>query len=93
MIEGEKKWSREVGPRASPTTLSGRWLLVARMAWVAVAIVALAIVIFSVPSSFEYYRSVCSAASEVCSERAVGQPTPEGMGALRDVGLSASSYA
>ena len=63
------------------------------MAWVAVAIVALAIVLFSVPSSFEYYRSVCTAASEVCSERAVGQPTPEGMGALRDVGLSASSYA
>ena len=57
------------------------------------AITVLAIVLFSVPSSFEHYRSVCTAASEVCSERAVAQPTPEGVQALRDVGLSVSSYA
>src|SRR5215217_8409166 len=74
-------------------TLRGRWLLLARMAWVAVTITALAIVLFSVPSSFEYYRSVCTAASEVCSERAVGQPTPEGVRSLQDVGLSVGSYA
>jgi hypothetical protein len=61
--------------------------------WVAVAITALAIILFSIPSSFEHYRSVCSAASEVCSERAVGQPTPEGVRALRDMGLSVRSYA
>src|SRR5215210_5945714 len=81
--------------RASPplTTLRGRWLLLARLAWIAVAITALAIVLFSVPSSFEHYRSVCSAASEVCSERAVGQPTPEGVRALRDMSLSVRSYA
>jgi hypothetical protein len=36
---------------------------------------------------------VCTAASEVCSERAAGQPTPEGVGALRDAGLSVGSYA
>src|SRR5215218_7549824 len=75
------------------TTLRGRWLLLARVAWVVVAITALAIVLFSVPSSFEHYRSVCSAASEVCSERAVGQPTPEGVRALRDMGLAVRSYA
>jgi hypothetical protein len=63
------------------------------MAWAAVAITALAIVLFSVPSSFEHYRSVCTAAFEVCSERAVGQPTPEGVRALQDVGLSVRSYA
>ena len=57
------------------------------------AITVLAIVLFSVPSSFEHYRSVCTAASEVCSEQAVAQPTPEGVQALRDVGLSVSSYA
>jgi hypothetical protein len=60
---------------------------------VAVAITALAIVLFSVPSSFEHFRSMCSAASEVCSQRAVGQPTTEGVRALRDVGLSVRSYA
>jgi hypothetical protein len=63
------------------------------VAWVAVAITALAIVLFSVPSSFEHYRSVCAAASKVCSERAVGQPTPEGVRALQEVGLSVRSYA
>jgi hypothetical protein len=81
-------------PTSPPAiTLRGRWLLPARVAWVAVAITVLAIVLFSIPSSFEHYRTVCTAASEVCSERAVGQPTPEGVGALREMGLSVGSYA
>jgi hypothetical protein len=81
--------------RASPppTTLSGRWLLLARLAWMVVAITALAIVLFSIPSSFEHYRSVCTAAAEVCSERAVDQATPQGVRALQDAGLSVHSYA
>src|ERR687889_124175 len=81
--------------RTSPPalTLRGRWLLPARVAWVAVAITALAIILFSIPSSFEHYSSVCSAASEVCSERAVHQATPEGVGALGESGLSLRSYA
>jgi len=73
--------------------LHGRWLLLARTVSVAVAITALAIVLFSVPSSFEHYRSVCTAASEACFEQAVGQPTPEGVRALRDVDLSVRSYS
>jgi hypothetical protein len=81
--------------RASPpaTDLHDRWLTLARVAWIAVATTALAIVLFSVPSSFDHYRSVCTAPSEVCSERAVGQPTPHGVQALRNVGLSVRSYA
>jgi hypothetical protein len=82
--------------RASPpatSSLRGRWLLLARVVGVAVAITALAIALFSVPSSFEQYRTVCTAAPEVCSERAAWQPTPEGVRALRDVGLSLDSYA
>ena len=85
-----------MSPRASPppTTLRGHWLLCARVAWVAVAISALAIVVFSVPSSFEHYSSVCTAASEVCSsDQRVGQPTPEGVRALQDAGLSVRTYA
>jgi hypothetical protein len=85
-----------MSPRASPpatNSLRGRWLLLARMAWVVVTIAALAIAFFSVPSSFEHFRTVCTAASEVCSERAIDQPTPEGARALRDVGLSVRSYA
>ncbi len=76
-----------------PTTLHGRWLVFARVAWVAVAVTVLAIVVFSVPSSFEHFRSVCTAAFETCSERAVGRPTPEGVRALQDAGLSLSTYA
>jgi hypothetical protein len=76
-----------------PATLRGRPLLLARAAWVVVAFTALAIVVFSVPSSYEYYSSVCTAADGACSERAVGQATPEGVRALRDVGLSVRSYA
>ena len=76
MAERAGEQDREVGEmstRASPpaTTTRGGWLLLARVAWIAVAITALAIVLFSVPSSFEHYRSVCPAASEVCSERTV----------------------
>ena len=84
-----------MSPPASPpaTTLRVRWLLFARVAWAAVAITALAIIAFSVPSSFEHYRGVCTAASEVCSRRTVEQPTPEGVRALRDLGLSVRSYA
>src|SRR5829696_1548419 len=74
-------------------TLRGSWLLFARVAWVAVAITVLAIILFSIPSSFEHYSSVCTAASEVCAERAVHQATPEGVRALGDIGLPLHSYA
>ena len=73
--------------------MHGRWLFLGRTAWVMLAITALAIVVFSVPSSFEHYRSVCTAASEVCSERTVDQPTPEGVQGLQDAGLSVRTYA
>jgi hypothetical protein len=63
------------------------------VAWIAVAITALAIVVFSVPSGFEHYRAVCSTASEACSEQAVAQATPEGVRELHDAGLSVGSYA
>jgi hypothetical protein len=76
-----------------PATLHGRLLLLARAAWVVVAGTALAILIFSVPSSYEYYSSTCTAVAGVCSERAVGQVTPEGVQALREVGLSVRFYA
>jgi hypothetical protein len=60
--------------RASPpaTALRGRWLHLARVAWVAVAITALAIALFSIPSSFEQYRTVCTATSEVCTKKQYG---------------------
>src|SRR5215212_4575855 len=82
--------------RTSPPAITRRerWLLPARVAWVVLAITVLAIILFSIPSSFEHYSSVCTAASEVCtSERAVHQATPEGVRALGETGLSLRSYA
>ena len=82
--------------RASPpatSSMRGGWLLLARVAWVAVAFTALAIILFSIPSSFEHYQSVCTAASEVCAEQAVDQATPEGVQTLGETGLSLRSYA
>src|ERR671916_1844384 len=99
MTDEAREQDRGVGGmsiRASPpatSSMRGGWLLLARIAWVAVAITVLAIILFSVPSSFEHYQSVCTAASEVCSERAVDQPTPEGVRALGDIKLSLRSYA
>ena len=75
------------------TRLRGRRLQIARFAWVVVAVTALAIIVFSVPSSLEYYRGVCTAAAGVCSERAGDQATPEGVRALRDTGLTVRFYA
>ena len=98
MTEGTRQQGRGVGGRSTSTSppasyLHGRWLLLARVGWAAVAVAALAIVVLSVPSSFEHFRSVCTPASDVCSERAVDQPTPDGVRTLRDVGLSVRSYA
>jgi len=68
-------------------------LFLARTAWVVVAVTTLAVIVFSIPSSYEYYGGVCSAASEVCAGRAVDQATPEGVGALGEAGLSVRTYA
>jgi hypothetical protein len=86
----------QMGPRASPpaSSLRGRWLLLARVAWVAVTITALAIVVFSAPITFEQFRTVCTASAEVCStQRAVEQLTPAGVQALQEVDLSLRFYA
>jgi hypothetical protein len=79
--------------QAHPATMHGRSLFLSRVAWVVVAGTTLAVVVCSVPSSYEYYSSACTAASRVCSERAVARATPEGVWALRNMGLSLRFYA
>ena len=53
--------SARVVPPLAP--LHDLLLLVARVAWVVVAVAALAIVLFSFPSSLEHFRSVCTVTS------------------------------
>jgi hypothetical protein len=64
-------------PATTTSSLRGRWLLLARVAWVAVAITALAIVLFSVPSSFEHYLSVCTTPAEHCLEGHLSSGLPQ----------------
>jgi hypothetical protein len=65
--------------RASPPspTLRGRWLLLARVAWVAVAVAALGAFVISVPARYAQ----------------LAHPTAGGRAALAEMGLSAGGYA
>ena len=62
--------------RPAPT-LRGRWLLLARIAWVAVAISALGQFVISVPAGYAQ----------------LANPTAEVRAALAEIGLSAGGYA
>ena len=66
-------------------------LFVARIAWVAVALVALAITAASTPLLFEQYGTLCFRAAASCLERS--QLTPEGLRELEQVGISLGIYA
>ena len=71
--------------------LQGLPLLAARVAWVMVALVALAMVFVSVPALLAQFATLCQEAAAVCLER--GQFTPEYARAFREVGISPRSYA
>ena len=72
----------QVDPRPE---LRGLPLLAARVAWVAVALVALAIISFSLPALFAQFTTLCQEAAAVCLER--DQLTPEYARAFREVGI------
>jgi hypothetical protein len=63
--------------RTSAPMLRGRWLLLARAAWVAVAVVALGTFVISIPARYVQ----------------LAQPTAEAPAALAQMGLSAGGYA
>ena len=70
------------------TTLYGRWLLLARVAWMAVALLAVGIFIAGLPFSYDEAVTVC-VRDDCHAERLL----PEDAEALRDLGLSESFYA
>src|SRR5215469_15933476 len=74
--------------REPDTRLSGRWLLIVRVAWIILVMLTLASFIILLPSYYAQLQSVCT--NPTC---ALVQPTPASVHAMQQLGLSVSSYA
>src|SRR5215204_4597563 len=74
-------------PAAWAKPLRGRLLILARAAWIVVAVLALSFFAAGIPFEFTMFRTVCQPA---CT---TGQLSPTGLQALRDLGLSLDFYA
>jgi hypothetical protein len=71
--------------------LHGLPLRAAQVAWVVVALVALAIVFFSLPALYAQFTTLCREAGGVCLEQ--NQLTPEYAQAFREAGIPPRSFA
>ncbi len=76
---------------ALPSVLSGRWLVVARGAWVVLAAIVLGLDVAGIPYAYDQYASVCTRGAEGCL--AEDLLTPEDERELRAAGLSVEFYA
>ena len=74
---------------STASTLSGRWLVLARVVWVAAAVLTVGVFAAGVPARYAELRSVC-ADGEEC---AIGRLYPEDVQTLGDLGFSVGSYA
>jgi hypothetical protein len=70
------------------TRLRGRWLLLARIVWVVIAVLAMGLFIASVPTNFVFLHMLCTGDPATC--RISGQITPNFLRALQAVGGSPS---
>jgi hypothetical protein len=75
-------------PVAVDTRLQGRWLVLARVAWVAMAGLILVLIVASIPAEFKNLQSVCTGPG--CNGP---QFHPEQARELKSLGLSLSTYA
>ena len=75
---------------AEGTRLHGRWLVIARVVWVAVVVFTLSIFLLSLPAYFAQLQTVCAGVTCVYS---YGQLTPGTAQALQNLGLSIGGYA
>ena len=71
-----------------PDRLRGRWLLLARVAWILVAALAVGLFIRGIPAEFALLHIPCHAV--MCP---TGQLSPSGLHALEGLGLSLDSFA
>jgi hypothetical protein len=71
--------------------LTGRWLLVARVAWVAMGLLAVFLFVAAVPAQLEEFTSVCTREAQVCGENRL--LVSDQMRELEEAGISAGFYA
>jgi len=81
----------EEGRKSSPTTgvLHGRWLFIARAAWVALIALAVGLFVWSIPVAYEQLSTVCEGNAGCDFLRLV----PEDAKVLERLGLSVGFYA
>jgi hypothetical protein len=79
---------RAVAPPVTNTRLSGRWLILARIAWFVVVLPALVLWIVYIPLGYAHYLTVCT--QSFCQRQLA---TPEMVQALHSAGLSLQFYA
>src|SRR3954447_26808128 len=75
----------------SSTHLRGRTLLLARAAWLLLAVIIIMLIGAGVPFEYAHYKGICAGAA--CATDLGAQLTPEGVQALQALGLSAGFYA
>ncbi len=77
-----------VRPSAQPLRIPRRWLPAARLGWLALAVLAVALYLASLPFAFAYLQTPCPGAP--CHDL---QLTPENVASLQAQGISARFYA
>ena len=73
------------------THLHGRWLLLTRVVWISIALLALGLSVASIPTSFASLYVLCTDAPATCSDN--GYLTPDYLRALQALGLSLDVFA
>jgi hypothetical protein len=80
-----------VSARGSPpATLQGRWLLIARVAWVVVALLYVGVFISGIPSEFARLQTPCT---DTVSCSLIPHLTVQKVQELKELGLSAEFFA
>src|SRR6266700_2822661 len=62
-------------PGETDTRLRGRWLLLARVVWVGIALLTLGLSVASIPTSFASLHILCTDAPAICSDRGTSPQT------------------
>src|SRR5690242_11222731 len=73
---------------SADTRLHGRWLLLARIVWVAMAVLVLILIVVSIPAEFKFLQEVCT--NPGCNGP---QFLPEQARELKNLGFSLNFYA